>query len=315
VIIVSSTAVAVVQEALTPTVVRPTGVTVVLTGADGSSWDLTHGPVRLQPGVLGFRPSDVEHLWSASPALAGALHRGYRVPPQPFRLPVFLQASGSLAMRDLDAALWRALSPDADCLLTVIAPDAVARSINLRFVGVGDAETSRDPMVMLHEGYPLTFIAGDPFWQGAPEAPVFRPAAATPVPFYSPPGSTHVLATNPSNTAADATVRNNGDVASWPVYAVTGPVSSFTLGVGDSTVAYGAAVASGKTVWIDTHPARQTVGFAEGENSETAWLGLTSRQFAPIPPGQEVPITASLIGSGTGTEALVRLTPRYRRPW
>lgn len=289
------------------------GVAMYLTGVDGSVWDLMNGPMSLQRGVTGLVPPDFEHRWSISPLLPGAFHQGYRIPEQPVSIPISITAESALALRDLDAALWRALSPDNLCLLTLASPDAEIRTLLIRFVGAGGASFEDDPLMMRNVKYTLSFIAEDPFWQGPTIQRSFAPMTA-PAQFFAPSGSAGVLNLLPGNSTANSTVRNEGDVRVFPIYAISGSVASFSVGVGASTINYG-AVANGTTVWIDTHPSRQTVGFARGDNSETAWLGVTARKFEPIPPGAEVPITVSLTTPGANALLTVELTPRFRRPW
>ena len=292
---------------------RPVGLQVWLSGVDGSTWDLTRGPVRVQPGISGLGPGNVEHKWATSPLLPGGTRRGYTVPVRPLVLPVLLQAGGfDLEFRDLDAALWRALSPEGDCTLTVVTPDAEVRTLTLAFVGVGEEELSRDPFVMGYAAYPLSFDVGD-YWRGATVTRTFEDVADPPG-FFVAPGGGGVFALASDLSTDTATAANEGDVSAWPLYAVTGPVAGFAVGVGDSTIDYG-AVPANVTVWIDTHPLEQTVGYARGENDESAWSRVTRRRFASIPPGAEVPIVVTLDGAGVGAKALVELTPRYRRAW
>ena len=301
------------QEQLPPQPNLSRNLTVYLTGADGSAWDLTNGPVRLMPGVSGFFPSNVEHRWNTSPMLPGAVRAGYGLGVQPVRLPVFHAADSSVEWQELDRALWRALSPDAPCMVTVVSPDAETRALPVWFTGVGDgADLAQDPVAAMWATDGLEFVAEEPFWLGSTTVQTF--GTETPQPYYSPPGSPHVK-TLMSNSASDqSTLRNDGDVPAWPVYAVTGPVSSFTVGIGSYRIVYG-ALGAGSTVWIDTHPSRQTVGYERGGNDEGAWAGVTQRGFKEVPTGAEVPFTVTLVGPGPSTSARVELTPRYRRPW
>lgn len=294
------------------------GLTVLLTGADGSTWDLTNGPVRLQPGVTGLLPEAVEPRWGGSPQVEGSTWRGYRMGPQDFTLPVLVRGAkgggiaGGLSFRDLDAALWRALVPGGECVITVVTPDAQVRTMPVRFLGITETALDRDPLIMGHAAYPLTFAAPDPYWRGATVTQTFRPPGA-PAPFFATTGGVFNLTSGQST--ANSSVRNDGDVAAWPTYSARGSVASFSVGVGDNAITFGDPIDSGAEVWVDTHPSAQTIGYARGVNSEAAWLALTSRRFEPIPPGAEVPIDVVLDDPGTDAVLVVELTPRYRRPW
>lgn len=315
-IIIQQTVVTPVPEPTLPAYTRRAGLTVLLTGADRSTWDLTNGPVRLQPGVTGLLPPDIEHRWSESPLLDGVTHRGYRVPALEVALPLFWAASGDpLAARDLHASLMRALAPHRVCTLLVVTPDGVARSLPVVFAGLGNPETGRDFLVMGHLALVARFTAPDPHWAGASVASTFEPV--TPLDFFNPGPDTSadpvLFNLMPDNATGSASIGNDGDVPVWPTYAVTGPVVGFRVGVGAGTVD-GGAVAAGATVWVNTHPSRQTVGFSRDGNNETAWAALTARTFAPIPAGERVPITVDLTNPGTGARVLVELTPRFRHP-
>lgn len=289
------------------------GFTVYLTGADGSVWDLTNGPVRLTPGVVGLLPSNVAHRWKTSPTMDGAVRVGYSLGTQKVQLPVVVAADTSLDWRDLDVSLWRALDPDAECRLTVVSPDAETRVLPAWFTGVGDnVALPLDPMMAMLSTYALEFEAEDPYWQGAVSSQTFRPT--TPLPYYAPPGSAFVKTLMPNDSTANSTLRNEGEVPAWVTVAVSGSTPGFTVTVDDGAVSYG-EVADDQTVWIDYHPARQTVGFARGTNSEEAWAGVTSRQFRPVPPGAEVPIGVALTTPGANASVTFELTPRYRRAW
>jgi hypothetical protein len=299
-------------QGLTPIPQQPyQGLTVLLTGVDGSTWDLTNGPVRMRPGAVGFLPGSVEPRWGGSPSLPGSTWRGHRVVPQNFTLPVLVHARPGLVFRDLDNALWRALVPGGECRLTVTTPDAVVRSIPVRFLGLDETTLDRDPFVLPTPGYALPFVAPDPYWRGDTVTQTF--ASTVPPPFYATSGA--VLNIASGRSTANSRVRNDGDVPVWPLYAITGPVSSFRVGVGANTLDFG-LVSEGDTVWIDTRPDRQTITWSrDGANSETAWARLTARKFEPIPAGADVPITVVLNTPGDSTSLLVELTPRYRRPW
>lgn len=314
-----------VPEPTTPT--RPTRaetrLRLLFTGADGSTWDLssTRNPVYARQGISGFLPGDVEHFWSESPTLPGASHRGYRVPVQDFTLPVWVQGTPGLGFRDVDRMLWQALSPESECTLTVTSPDAEARTLSLWFVGVGDMDLESDPLMWGRAEYPLGFTAADPFWRGTTVTTTFQPNPDPPT-LFEPRGAVENLI--PDNTTGVGTIRNDGDVPGFAEYAV-GPCEAFVVGLpGGGRVVAGGPVNEGEVIWIDTHPNRGTVGFARGENDEAAWLRLTERNFAAIPPGGAVELVTTVTGAGDPVQfeadaepgnLLVSLTPRYRRPW
>lgn len=297
-------------EPLAPTY---TGLTVYLTGSDGSVWDLTNGPVRLIPPVIGFLPQNVGHRWKRSPLLPGATRSDYSLDTQTLTLPVFIAADASLDWLDLDDAFWDALSPDRECRVTVVSPNSETRVMPAWFTGPGDnAELAMDPVAAAWATYRLEFEAEDPFWQGTVSTQTFRPT--TPAPYYAPAGSAYVKTLMPSDSTANSTLRNTGEQPAWVTLTASGSMSSLSVTIDGHTVSYG-AIADGQKLWIDYFPARQTVGYSRGDNNETAWLGVTARDFAPVPPGAEVPIGLALTSPGVNASVSVELTPRYRRPY
>lgn len=298
-----------VPEPTIPVRARKQPLRVLLTGTDGSTWDLTNGPVRLQPGVRGLTAT-VERFLSESANADGAISRGHRTPARQLTMNVRVRAADGLAWRELDRMLWRALSPHGVCTLTVTAPDAEARTLSLLSSPEED-EFDRDPFVLPHKSYPLTFDVVEPFWRGATIVQTFRPRPDAPRVFDPAGGVMNLL---PNSALTRTAITNPGDEAAFWVASALGSMASFRVGVGDSTVDYG-PLGAGRTVWIDSHPTVETIGFSRGGNDEAAWLGVDDYDFAPIPSGAEVPIVVELGAPDENALVAVELETAYRRPW
>ncbi len=279
---------------------RP-GLALFLTGVDGSVWALDSEQVRALSGFVGLGDSRPEHRF------VGTVWHGLEYRLQQVRIPVLLEERSSWeAMAALDAGWSAATAPEGQCTLTAVLPDGRWRQRLLRREETSDAEgMETDPMVMGHIRYTTAFVA-DPSWTGPA---VRQPFYASDPPAFYPIAPLRVGA---KSTTADSAITNAGHVPSWPLYEVTGPMNALTVGVGASLIQYG-AVAAGASVFIDTHPDRQTVGTTRGDNSEAAWLGLTGRDFSAVPPGREVPIVVDMVSPLPGASVTVELTPNYRR--
>lgn len=278
-----------------------------LTGVDGSAWDLTNGPVILMPGTQGLGMPDVEHWWQTSPVIDGSRWKGMRTAQKAVILPVVISADSWDAWRDLDAALFRAVDPSGEALVSVIAPDGVTRSMGLRLTGGGEVDSNPLWDERPFATYALEFAAAQPYWRGDVIQGAYKGGTTAPL-FPGPPFNI-----NPSSTFETATVTNPGDVAAWPRYVVTGPCSAFTVGIGDSVVSSSRALTVGQSVTVDTDPAVLNISDQDGNR---IWEFMDSREFAAIPARTEVPLTISLTNHDTtNSSATVEFTPLYRRPW
>lgn len=282
------------------------GVDVYLTGVDGSVWDLVNGPVRLQAGAK-LAYAEPEHLTRSSPALDGADWYGFRTPPGEMFLPVRVEDATSLGWRDVDAAFAAAVDPSGEVTVTVVTPDALARSATGRYTSGLDATFERDPLMMRHAVYGLTLATNDPFWRSPRLSAQFSLAA--PAPFF--PGPPWTL--NPGRITNTATVSNPGSVPAWPRWTVTGPFTSFTVGVGAAVVTLVATVPAGSSRIVDMDPRRRSIVTGAGAD---AWAEVTAAAFTPIPTGQDVPLLVDVVGGTAGTTTVtLELTPAHRKPW
>lgn len=283
------------------------GLGVMLTGTDGSTWDLYNGPVRALAGSSGFGSPTPEHWWRTAPALDGSTWAGYRVPQREISLPVYIHEPTSLGWRDTDAAFFEGLNPALEATLTVVTPDGIVRSLPIRFSGGADVDFDADPLMMRYGAYSLTFTAADPYWQGALARTSFTVAGSAAALFPGPPFNI-----NSGYTTGTGVISNPGDVVSWPKWTVNGPFTAFTVGVGATTVVYSGTKTAGQSVTIDTDPRRRTVLNQAGGDE---WAALTTANFEPIPPGANVTLSLSVTGSTTATSIDMTFTPRYRRAW
>jgi len=105
-----------------------------------------------------------------------------------------------------------------------------------------------------------------------------------------------------------AKITNDGDLEAWPVWTVTGPLTSVTVGVDGSTVQWDVALLEGDVLVIDTDPAVQSAWL----NGDDVTDQLGTADFAPIPAGHELPLSLTMAGAGSVEAAI---TPRHYRAW
>lgn len=275
----------------------------LLTGADGSTWDLCHGPVYLTEGATGFGTPKPENRWKESPNLDGAVWAGSRTPQRTLTLPLSIEARESLPWRDIYDAFFAAI--DGSATLTVTTPDSLSRTLGIRYDDGADIDIEIDPLLRRSALYPLSFVAADPYWHGWPIVRTYELGAMDEL-FPGPPF--HI---NPSNVLGSASVTNPGDVEAWPLWEVAGPFAGFSVGLGESLVSYAGPVAAGESIVIDMDPRMLTIRNQDGAER---WSGATEVEFAPIPPG-DVPLDLALAGASSQSRITLQFVPRYRRAW
>lgn len=272
-------------------------------------WDLSDAAVsglRLNAGVRGLGMPPAQRYVSDSPAVDGSRFRGSRFTAREVFWPLYVLHDPGQGWVDRDGAFWATMRPDLPGSWAVTAPDGSTRTLTCRWVSTEDG-FDIDPTLSGWAAYAVYLTADDdPFWSGAPVVRQFSPGA--PVDFFDPAGSPpfHISA---GNLLASATMDNPGDVPGWPIWRIDGPVTAVTVGVQGRTIVAPITVAGGASLTIDTRPAAQTAIRSDGTDV-TAQLGAVD--FAPVPPGDVVPLTLSMTGTGSVTATL---TPRHLKAW
>lgn len=294
------------------------GLQVVWSGGDGSSWELSSAssPVWLTPGgTRGLSMPPFDRYSSDSPAVAGSRWRGYRTAERPVFWPVFIYGGrpGEAAWRDVDSAFWDSLSPDLPGEWSITQPDGTVRRLRCRYTDDGEQAYDMDPFVTGWAVYGINLVAEDPYWRGSAVTATFDTSASQN--FYGGDsgggfGPPFYISSNTS--AATATIDNPGRVPAWPVWTAQGPFSSLSVGVGSRLVTLPLAYTAGKSVTIDTRPDRLTVVDSDGVDRVP---DLGAVDFVPVPAGSAVPVSISVPGSSSATRVTVSLEPQYFRAW
>lgn len=283
------------------------GVKLSWVGWDGEEWPLSDpsSGVFLMRGVRGLGMPQFDRYSSSSPAVAGTRHRGTYTKEREAFWPAYVYSdAGSMDFLTRDSGFWHGLSPDKTGVWTAETPDGKKRSLTLRLSSV-DEDPGNDPIFRGWARYGITLIADDPFWCGETVKRSwqeqarrdFLPAAA---------GAGYYVSSG--STLGSATLTNPGDVDAHVKWTVRGPFSSVSVGVGDALVTAPITAAEGQTLVIDTDPAVQAA-FLDGTDVTDQ---LTSAEFGVLPPGEAVPLSLTMAGTGVIT---AEFTPRFLRAW
>lgn len=281
-------------------------------GADGSTWNLRDGAVRLAAsgtGGLGF--PKLTTFTRQSSVLDGQVVTGWRAEPREFPLPLKLGYPGwsALAWRDIQAAWWASCRPDKSGTLRVTRWDGGQRTLPCRLVA-DDYVMDYDPDDMGLEDLPLSLVADVPWWLGSAVGAQFGTGAGGN--FLGPGGLGPPFTIALASSTGSQVVSNPGDLDAWPTWTLTGPLSSFTLNVAGQVVQSGAllTLAAGQSLTISTDPGVGQTAIREDGSNVTRYL--SSYGFAPIPAGGSTAVTVATVGTGSASLSLV---PRYFRAW
>lgn len=275
-------------------------------GWDDSVWDLSDwrsGAFLTGGGVRGLTMPEFARHTSRSASIPGARYRGHVEGEREAFWPLYLYADdGSQAWVERDRAFWRTLQPGRTGQWEVRHPDGGSRRLRLRLVDDGQHAWVRDPVKFGWALYGITLVAEQPFWEGDP---VVRSWAGAGEPGNFP----WTIARG--NTLASASMPNPGDVDAWPVWTVHGPVTSVTVGVGGRLITAPIELAEGEWLRIDPRPGPRGKSAYDSSGARRT-PELTVREFEPVPPGESVPLSLAMTGTGR-VEA--SLTPLWYRAW
>lgn len=283
-------------------------------GWDGSEWSLTNpsdGTVML-PGVRGMNMPPIIHHRAAHASLPGARWRGNSVDIREVFWPIQIYTNlGSQEWIEIDRAFWKTMDPTKTGTWVVVQPDGTTRSLKLRFVDDGTQTFEHDPTLEGWTNYGITMAAEQPYWEGSAISGLWQ--AGSQSPFFGGTGAP-AFTISPSNTLADATITNPGDVDSYVTWRVYGPVTSATVGVNGRNITIPFTIAAGDVLEIDTSPSGQIalMGPLGGPLTIDKTPDLGDIDFAPLPAREQSSL--SLAMSGTGS-VVATFTPLYYRAW
>jgi hypothetical protein len=271
-------------------------------GWDGSLWDLSGGTngVKLLAGVRGMHAPPVIRYATKTASRPGSLYRGGTTDERDVFWPVkVFQRDDSKAWIEHNRRWWSTLDPDITGLWSVIQPSGEKRSLRCRFVSENDDADETSPELRGWAHYFLNLVAEQPYWMAEPKRWGPFQIAEAPETYYG--GSSgggfgpdyYVM---PASTLETATITNDGDVPTSPVWRVNGPSTFAQVGLDDHLITFPIALTEGQWLTLDTDPGNQVLYDQDG-NDRTAELGLDD--FWDIPKGASVPLSLDIVGTGS----------------
>jgi hypothetical protein len=279
-------------------------LTIELVGVDGSVWPLMGlgpSPAKLANGLGGLHLPQVKHLWKSTARGSGQVWLGSRAQSRQFSLNVYIPDADDVP------AFWEAVSTDELATLVVNGE----RSLAVRLDEDNQFDFTKDPYLGVDSVYPVHHrrpagVAGE-----AGHGDVQLPGG----------GHDGLLRADGAGSA----VLHHGGVAVR--YGVGEQSGGSAGGSGVDGAGPGWGVPGGRRGSCDAAAVRfavrghgvidtaaQTITDPTG-NSLWPLMGYTPVDFAPVPPGDEVPIAIGMDGAGSGASISVSLTPRFRRAW
>jgi hypothetical protein len=282
------------------------------TGWDGTEWDLSHGSsgLALQSGVRGIRNPPIIRYSGKAAAVDGSLWRGSVTDERDvfWPLKVFTDG-GSQAWIDHNQRFWKTLDESRQGTWSITQPSGVRRSLKVRYTGLDDDSDDIDPGLFGWCVYGIQMVAEQPFWQGDTIRRTFAPPPITNT-FFGGSGGGGVgppFYIGVGSSTDSASISNTGDVAVWPVWRVTGPTTSVTVGLAGHSIVFPMTIPDGQWIEINTAPTSQ-VALDQDGTDRTIQLGAVD--FAEIPQGANVPLSISMTGTGSVSCTVVPLFKR-----
>jgi len=299
--------------------------------AKGITWPLTDRGtgIFLRPGVRGLGTITTDRHSSTSPAVAGSQHEGVSVLDREVFWPLRIYSNGgSIEWMLRDRAFWQGMDPEDTGVWEITHPDGAKRSLRLRFLDDGGHVRVKNPLRNGWDNYNILLTAEQPYWVGEPEVQSFK---APPPPQPPWPDDGNLVNISSGYSVEDAAIDNLGDVESYPRWYIDGETPAASVGVGDMIVDVPFTVPADQCLVIESDPSLEmgatlyditATGSAKKPSARIIGIDLINpvdkttdlgeADFAPIPAGQQVPLSLTLEGTGV-VECL--LPSLYRRPW
>lgn len=283
-----------------------------LVGADGSTWDLTTGPLYASPDQPLFGLPAVAVSSRPSILAPGATITGVQHSSRDLVVPLMLNATTATIADDTLRAFARAIDPLRGDV-TVIVTDADGDSREIEGTYRGGFESIEYAWCRAETtGGRILLLCANPYWRNTiDDTEVFDPTfVGTDTTFDS--GTVDFDDAWPFDGEGDGLfifpLDNLGDVNAWPVFTIVGPASitsATCLSTGESWEL--ADLLDGETLIIDTDP-RQAQATVNGLNAYGR-LGANPSLWT-LPPGAQN-VALQLDGGDAGSSFEMRWRPQY----
>lgn len=286
------------------------GEEIPLTGFQGRHWPA----IFMQAGASGLDMPPIEIHSDVSPNLDGSSYRGARVAAREIMIPVYLYGIDRYTLRELKRNLIRALNPrNGPCILKVQESGQTPRYLTCYYKGGAEGNEGADSSGFRWMKYGLQLTAMDPYYW-SDDFHVAEWTFGRGAPFLEGTAPIFPLKLTEGLVSNDAfPVLNPGDVDSWPVWEIRGPVRAFkftrngsSFGVTSSTTTD--LIPGGQTLRVDTRPGFKTLRLDDGSNF---WPKLdASPALWALPPGRST-IGIHLAPGGSNATLKMTIQPRY----
>lgn len=257
-------------------------------------------------GIEGMDEPEFDDFTDEADGLDGQEYDGWRAKPRAAHFVVAIESTETAGWYQTQSAFWRSLNPGRYGTWRVTAPDGSYRDLRCRRRSSASQPYATDPSVQEFSVRGVALVADDPWWRGPLIEKPFPPAEEYD---FFPTSGDAVVQISAASSLDRAWVSNPGDQEAWPVWTVNGPASSFTVGVGNQLISADLTVPAGRFIRIDTDPTVQVIAWDDG--TLVPFEQLLAVQFAPIPPGERVRLSAIVDGGGGAID--VAVSPRYMR--
>ena len=245
------------------------------------------------------------------PGQPGGILRDARHGIREFLVVVWQSAASETALRTALRSFVRSMDPvRGQGKLRVTSPLGDQREITCQCItGLDLDEKLGENSGPDYQKIPLGFVAYDPYWYVV--SPVSQSFTMGTQPAFFP---LFPLRLSSSQVAVEATLANDGDVETWPVWTLTGPGSQIRL-VNLTTEQFiyldTNTLGAGETLTIDTRPNKKTLTLQDGSNLFD-WLSLDSTLWS-LGTGTTL-IHLEMSGATTASALSVSYHPRYLSP-
>lgn len=279
----------------------PAGRTTLLT-----NWQSFDSGIMVRPGVLGLLMPAYTFYEDTSPAFDGTSVRGVRAGPRDVTVPLYIWGPDRSTCLELFHDLIGDLNPQNGIgTLTITESGGTSRSIGAYYSQGFEGDDNDDTTGRHWMSAAVVFHAPRPYWEGDQQSVTFDvgSGAAT---FFP------VLPVQVKNSQILGTVNatNIGNVLTYPVWTVTGPVTSLTItnNTTGQTFTVATTAIAGDTWVID---AREGVKSALKNGSTNLWqyIDINSDLWALKPGVNSVTITVP--GAASQTTVTMAYKPRY----
>jgi len=287
----------------------------VWTGWNGEMFPLS-GDLRSMTQVIRGRTGMLEpkyqHQFVESATDDGAQWDGVRTLIREIGWPLFVHAGSSTALRVEHDRFLRTMQPDKLGVLTVGTPDGQRRYIQLRYSDGAEGDESGGSYGIVWIKHQLTMLAEQPYFYGDPISYTFGGPEG--VNFYG--GGVGTLGPpyhiSSSRGLGSAVVSTPGDLPSWPVWTINGPMTSFTGVIGGKSITLPITLTLGQWIKVTTEP---RVGTILDQTGTSRWPNAGAVTFGPVQPFADSALTLTIAGATDDTTVVFEFTPRWRRAW